>query len=180
MNNTIHRIFKTFFPILKPQPRFDTCWISTSVTLVTIVVVKYHQIKFQLQTYLLAIQSWLAKWRMEASGSKSTRITFTTRRGTCPPVHINNVQLPQTETVKYLGLNLDRRLTGINTSSPNGNTRFCPRQNVLVTRVELLLDLTFRRLVRHDCCPLLSHRNYTLQEYKLFTMIYIYIHCWIL
>jgi hypothetical protein len=28
-----------------------------------------------------------------------------------PPVHINNVQLPQTEEVKYLGLYLDRRLT---------------------------------------------------------------------
>jgi hypothetical protein len=27
-----------------------------------------------------------------------------------PPVHINNVQLPQ-EDVKYLGLHLDRRLT---------------------------------------------------------------------
>jgi hypothetical protein len=28
-----------------------------------------------------------------------------------PPVHINNVQLPQTEEVKYLELHLDRRLT---------------------------------------------------------------------
>jgi hypothetical protein len=35
----------------------------------------------------------------------------TTRRGTCPRVHINNVQLPQTEEVKYLGLHLNRRLT---------------------------------------------------------------------
>jgi hypothetical protein len=48
---------------------------------------------------------------MKANGSKSTRITFNTRRGTCPPVHINNVQLPQTEEVKYLRLHLDRRLT---------------------------------------------------------------------
>jgi hypothetical protein len=48
---------------------------------------------------------------MKANGSKSTHITFTTRSGTCPPVHINNVQLPQTEAVKYLGLHLDRRLT---------------------------------------------------------------------
>jgi hypothetical protein len=48
---------------------------------------------------------------MNANGSKSTHITFTTRRGTCPPVHINNVQLPQTEEVKHLGLRLDRRLT---------------------------------------------------------------------
>jgi hypothetical protein len=31
-------------------------------------------------------------------------------RGTCPPIHINNVQHPQTEEVKYLGLHLDRRL----------------------------------------------------------------------
>jgi hypothetical protein len=28
-----------------------------------------------------------------------------------PPAHINNVQLPQEEDVKYLGLHLDRRLT---------------------------------------------------------------------
>jgi hypothetical protein len=27
-------------------------------------------------------------------------------------VHINNVQLPQEEDIKYLGLHLDRRLTG--------------------------------------------------------------------
>jgi hypothetical protein len=65
----------------------------------------------KLQTHLLAIQSWLAKWRMKANESKSTHITFTTRIGMCPAVHINIVQLPQTEDVKYLGLHLDRRLT---------------------------------------------------------------------
>jgi hypothetical protein len=48
---------------------------------------------------------------MKASGSKSAHITFTTWRGTCPPVHINNVQLTQREEVRYLGLHLDRRLT---------------------------------------------------------------------
>jgi hypothetical protein len=62
----------------------------------------------KLQTNLLAIQSWLAKWRMKANGSKSTHITFTTRAGTCPSVHVNNVQ---TEEVKCPGLHLDRRLT---------------------------------------------------------------------
>jgi hypothetical protein len=33
-------------------------------------------------------------------------ITFTTRKATCPPLHINNVQL--TQDVTYLGLYLDR------------------------------------------------------------------------
>jgi hypothetical protein len=38
-------------------------------------------------------------------------VTFTTRRDTCPPVHINDVQIPQENHVKYLGLHLYRRLT---------------------------------------------------------------------
>jgi hypothetical protein len=65
----------------------------------------------KIQANLLAIQSWLAKWRMKANGSKSTHITFTTRRGTCPPVHINNVQLPQTEEVKYVSRAAPRQKT---------------------------------------------------------------------
>jgi hypothetical protein len=55
-----------------------------------------------LQTDLLAIQHWLKRWRMKVNETKSTHVTFTTWRATCPPV--NN-------EVKYLGLHLDRRLT---------------------------------------------------------------------
>jgi hypothetical protein len=43
--------------------------------------------------------------------SRSVHVTFTTRRDTCPPVHINDVQIPQENHVKYLGLHLDSRLT---------------------------------------------------------------------
>jgi hypothetical protein len=43
--------------------------------------------------------------------SKSIHVTFTTQRETCLPVHINSVQLPQEEDIKYLGLHLDSRLT---------------------------------------------------------------------
>jgi hypothetical protein len=65
----------------------------------------------KLLTCLLAIQHWLTKWRLKANSSKSTHVTFTTRRATCPGVHIYNVQIPRAEEVKYLGLHLDRRLT---------------------------------------------------------------------
>jgi hypothetical protein len=64
-----------------------------------------------LQTDLLAVQNWLKTWRMKANETKSTHVTFTTRRATCPPVHINDVQLPQSDDFKYLGLHFDRRLT---------------------------------------------------------------------
>jgi histone H2A len=61
-----------------------------------------------LQTDLLAIQNWLKTWGMKANETKSTHVTVTTRHATCPLVHINDVQLPQLDDVKYLGLHLDR------------------------------------------------------------------------
>jgi hypothetical protein len=36
---------------------------------------------------------------------------FITRTGICPPVYMNNVQLPSADHAKYLGLHLDRKLT---------------------------------------------------------------------
>jgi hypothetical protein len=64
----------------------------------------------KIQTHFLAIQTWLQKWRMQANALKSVHVTFTTRSGTCPPVHMNNAQLPCEDHVKYLGLHLDRKL----------------------------------------------------------------------
>jgi hypothetical protein len=65
----------------------------------------------KLQNHLNAIQTWLHKWRMQANVFKSVQVTFTTRTGMCPPVHMNNVQLPCADQVKYLGLHLDGKLT---------------------------------------------------------------------
>jgi hypothetical protein len=65
----------------------------------------------KLQTHLNALHTWLHKWRMQASALKSVHVTFTTRTGMCPPVHMNSVQLPSADHVKYLLLHLDRKLT---------------------------------------------------------------------
>jgi hypothetical protein len=43
--------------------------------------------------------------------NKSSHITFTLRKGHCPAVNINQTVIPQAESVKYLGLQFDRRLT---------------------------------------------------------------------
>jgi hypothetical protein len=48
----------------------------------------------KLQTSLDAIHHWLSLWRLKASGSKSTHITFTNRRKTCAAASINNEPLP--------------------------------------------------------------------------------------
>jgi hypothetical protein len=48
---------------------------------------------------------------MRVNETKSTYVTFTMRRATNPPVKIIDVQLPQSDEVKYFGLHLDIRLT---------------------------------------------------------------------
>jgi hypothetical protein len=64
-----------------------------------------------LQDHLHSIEKWLQKWKMKVNETKSTHITFILRKGHCPSVCINQTDIPQVETVKYLGWNFDRKLT---------------------------------------------------------------------
>jgi hypothetical protein len=103
----------------------------------------------KLQTDLLAIQNWFKKRKMKANESKSIHVAFTTQRETCPPVHINSVQLPQEEDIKYLGLHLDRRLTRHRHESPS--------INVLATRTKvrtLYKLLIYKTILK----PILTYR----------------------
>ena len=44
--------------------------------------------------------------------NKSAHVTFTLRKQTCPQVTINNITIPNKDSVRYhLGMTLDRRLT---------------------------------------------------------------------
>jgi hypothetical protein len=63
----------------------------------------------KLQTNLSAIQNWFRKWGIKTNTQIDPRHIHHMKRN-MPPVHINNVQLPQ-EDVKYLGLQHNRRLT---------------------------------------------------------------------
>lgn len=80
-----------------------------------------------LQDSLNKVDDWLNKWRIKASASKSIHITFTLKKGNCSPVQLGNNTLPQSDSVKYLGIHLDRRLTWkkhIKTKRDEINIRF--------------------------------------------------------
>lgn len=64
----------------------------------------------KLQTALTKIQNWLELWKIKVNESKSTHITFTNRKEDCPPITFNGQQLKHVNTVKYLGMHLDRKL----------------------------------------------------------------------
>jgi len=64
-----------------------------------------------LQHNLNQFEKWLRRWRIKANENKSTHITFSLKRETCPAVTLNGQYIPQRETAKYLAIHLDRRLT---------------------------------------------------------------------
>jgi hypothetical protein len=89
------------------------------------------QASFHLQNHLHLLESWFGKWRTKINCQKSTHITFTLRRGECPPVVLNNIPFPSENVVRYLGLYLDKRLTW------NPHTRL--KRNQINRRYKLLL-----------------------------------------
>ncbi|VVC34165.1 Endonuclease/exonuclease/phosphatase,Reverse transcriptase domain [Cinara cedri] len=64
-----------------------------------------------LQIHLDLISQWYSKWRIKLNHNKSAHTTFTLKQGICPPVSVDNIPIPPSDTIKYLGLTLDERLT---------------------------------------------------------------------
>ena len=63
------------------------------------------------QLHLDILHAWLDNWQIKINQAKSSNVTFTTTRTTCPQVTMNNTTIPMRPTVKYIGLYLDQRLT---------------------------------------------------------------------
>ena len=63
-----------------------------------------------LQESLYAVSKWFKEWRIKVNETKSVQVTFSLRKQNCPQVSLNNINLPQSNTVKHLGLHLDRKL----------------------------------------------------------------------
>ncbi|GBP91929.1 RNA-directed DNA polymerase from mobile element jockey [Eumeta japonica] len=64
-----------------------------------------------LQKHITEVKQWMKTWRRKANQSKSAHVTFTLRKGNCPPITLNGEQIPHSDAAKYLGMHLDRRLT---------------------------------------------------------------------
>uniref|UniRef100_A0A2S2Q5A3 Putative RNA-directed DNA polymerase n=1 Tax=Sipha flava TaxID=143950 RepID=A0A2S2Q5A3_9HEMI len=61
--------------------------------------------------HLNLISTWCTKWRIKLNHTKLLHTTFTLKHGLCPPVSLDNIPIPASDTVKYLSLIMDKRLT---------------------------------------------------------------------
>ena len=57
------------------------------------------------------MEKWFHKWGFKINENRSTHVTFTLRKQSCPRVIINNITIPNKDSVRYLGMTLDRRMT---------------------------------------------------------------------
>lgn len=64
-------------------------------------------VSVNLQKHFTEIEKWLRAWRIKANQSKSAHVTFTLRKGDCPPVTVNGEQIPHDDTANYLSMHLD-------------------------------------------------------------------------
>lgn len=57
----------------------------------------------RLQEHLSLIQTWLNKWRIKVNETKSSHVIYTLRHTQCPPVFLNNIEIPSAQVAKYFG-----------------------------------------------------------------------------
>jgi len=56
------------------------------------------------------MEKWYTNWRFKINQDKSYHTTFTVKMAPCPNVTLYGIQIPSSQTVKYLGFLLDRSL----------------------------------------------------------------------
>lgn len=66
---------------------------------------------FVLQGHLTLFEAWCNTWRIQVNPTKCVHITFTLKSENCPAVTFYDTTIPSSDTVKYIGFHLDRRLT---------------------------------------------------------------------
>jgi hypothetical protein len=79
----------------------------------TAILASHHDITIAasyIQEHLDQLQQWMNKWRVKVNEAKSTHVIFELKRGDSPTVRINDIEIPQKSTVRYLGLHLDNKL----------------------------------------------------------------------
>jgi hypothetical protein len=79
----------------------------------TAILASHHNITIAasyIQEHLDQLQLWMNKWRVKVNEDKSMHVIFQLKHGDSPTVRINNIVIPQKNTVKYLGIHLDDKL----------------------------------------------------------------------
>jgi hypothetical protein len=80
----------------------------------------------RLQQHLNLLEAWATKWKIKMNETKSTQVTFTLRKNRCPPV-FNNILIPESPSLKYLGMHIYGRKTKLERTYSEKEKTNCPK-----------------------------------------------------
>jgi len=63
-----------------------------------------------LQKLIDNILAWMRRWKIKINADKSVYVNYTLRKAKNIKILLNKSLIPQKDTAKYLGMNLDSRL----------------------------------------------------------------------
>jgi hypothetical protein len=93
-----------------PQEEDITTATFTDDTVILAVGYSSEETTTKLQEACIRINDWTGLWRLQINENKSVHIDFVYRKNIQIPVAINNINIPYSNTVKYLRMNLDIKL----------------------------------------------------------------------
>ena len=146
---TLYTIFTSDLPDL-PLPGLNATFADDTAFAITASdpVLASQSMQIHLDKYI----NWSRTWNIGVNEGKSVQVTFSMRKGNCPPLQLNNKTIEHVDNVKYLGLHLDRRLTfshHISQKKKQLNTR--RRQLYGILRSESGLSLDNKLLIYKTC-----------------------------
>jgi hypothetical protein len=134
-----------------PKTSFTELGTYADDTAITVSNENPTIVSSMIQQYLNIIHLWTKRWKIKINESKSSYITFTLKRKTCPSVTLNNIAIPVYTETKYLGLILDRRLTWASQLGypTMGSRKTIELSNSAILSINMSLTYLLISLVRH-------------------------------
>ena len=93
-----------------PKLEHDTIATFADDTAIMAVGNDHQEAARNQQTSANKINNWTKKWLIKLNEANSAHVNFTKKIGQHIPIGINDIQVPYTDTAKYLGITLDAKL----------------------------------------------------------------------
>lgn len=94
------------------MPTFSNCTLATFADDTAILSVGKNEVESTqiLQNAVDAVLNWTKKWGLKLNSIKSIHVNYTNKKIQHIPIIVDGIQVPYSNTAKYLGMNLDAKL----------------------------------------------------------------------
>ncbi|GFW13333.1 RNA-directed DNA polymerase from mobile element jockey [Trichonephila clavipes] len=149
-----------------PRTSFSTICLYADDTAILVQNANLQMLAHQLHKHLARLEHWLSTWKIALNVEKTEAVFFSRNIKKKPPnIYIQNKHIPWSQSTKYLGVTLDKRLTFRHLIKLRKNFRISvakiypliSRNSFLSLRNKLLIYMQILRPTLIYACPIWGH-----------------------